>query len=191
MAKVKSVHPDSKLVAYYRILYWFFSYPTRDFTLNEICRGAGASKTSAHDIILALYKDEFLEKTELGNLWRLRANQRHPFFLTKKIPHNLDLIYNSEILDTIRQQHKNIRAVILFGSYRWGDDIETSDIDIAIEINGNEPVQTIELGTISQFDYRTNVKVNLYLFSRNNVDLNVFTNIANGIVLDGLLEVKP
>ena len=39
--------------------------------------------------------------------------------------------------------------------------------------------------------YRKNIKVNLHVFSRKHIDLNVFANIANGIVLNGFLEVRP
>jgi len=33
--------------------------------------------------------------------------------------------------------------------------------------------------------------VHLHIFSRNKVDLNLFANISNGIILDGFLEVHP
>ena len=44
---------------------------------------------------------------------------------------------------------------------------------------------------LEKLGFRKNVKVNIHIFSRNKIDLNLFTNIANGIVLDGLLEVHP
>ena len=66
-----------------------------------------------------------------------------------------------------------------------------SDIDIAVEVLDNKDMRIEELGTIGRLSFRKNVKVNLHIFSRNKVDLNLFTNIANGILLDGLLEVHP
>ena len=39
--------------------------------------------------------------------------------------------------------------------------------------------------------YRKNVPVNVHVFSRNKIDLNLFANIANGIILEGFLEVRP
>ncbi|MBI2137093.1 hypothetical protein HYU12_01090, partial [Candidatus Woesearchaeota archaeon] len=77
------------------------------------------------------------------------------------------------------------------GSYRKGDDTDKSDMDIAVEAIGNKEMEITELGIIKQFGYRKNVKVNMHIFSRSKADLNVFTNIANGIVLYGLLEAKP
>jgi hypothetical protein len=82
------------------------------------------------------------------------------------------------------------KAIILFGSYRKGDDTEQSDIDIAAEISGNELPKIIELGFLQNHGYRKDVRINLYIFSRNHVDINLFSNIANGIVLTGFLEVR-
>ena len=52
-------------------------------------------------------------------------------------------------------------------------------------------MQIIGLGVVEQLGYRKNVPINLYIFSRNKIDLNLFANIANGFVLDGFLEVRP
>ena len=82
-------------------------------------------------------------------------------------------------------------AVVLFGSYRKGDDVRESDLDLAVEVLGNEELQIIELGIITNLGYRENVKVNVHVFTRNKIDLNLFTNVANGILLQGLLEVRP
>ena len=93
-------------------------------------------------------------------------------------------------MDAIYKSIPSSRAIILFGSYRWGTDVEESDIDIAIEVVGNEHFRVTRLGIIEQLGYKKNVPVNVHLFSRNKVDLNLFANIANGIVLDGFLEVR-
>jgi predicted nucleotidyltransferase len=85
----------------------------------------------------------------------------------------------------------NSRAVVLFGSYRKGDDIETSDIDIAVEVIGDAEMKIMPLGAIPQLGYRKKVPVNIHIFSRNKIDINLFANIANGIVLEGFLEVRP
>ena len=79
----------------------------------------------------------------------------------------------------------------MFGSYRKGDDTDKSDIDLAIEIVGNEDIKIVQLGAIPQIGYRKNVPVNLHIFSRNKIDLNLFNNIVNGIVLEGFLEASP
>jgi predicted nucleotidyltransferase len=77
----------------------------------------------------------------------------------------------------------------LFGSYRKGEDISTSDIDIAIEDNDTKDHQTHPLRE-PDFEKLLGRNIQIHLFSRKNVDHNVFNNIANGIVLSGFLEVR-
>lgn len=72
-----------------------------------------------------------------------------------------------------------------------GTDNEKSDIDIAVEVLDNKSMKIEKLEVIAQLGFRKKVTVNCHIFTRNKIDLNLFTNIANGIVLDGLLEVHP
>jgi len=127
----------------------------------------------------------------LGRIWRISSNRDHIYNYSRKISYNLAMIRGSCIIDQIKNKYQNPNAIILFGSYRKGDDTYKSDIDIAVEILDQKELKIEELGIFPNFGYRDNVKVNLYIFSRNNIDLNLFSNIANGIVLEGFLEVRP
>ena len=84
----------------------------------------------------------------------------------------------------------NAQVIVLFGSYRKGDDTDKSDVDIAVEVASNKDLEIIQLGRIPKFGYRKDVPINLHVFSRNKIDINLFSNIANGIVLEGFLEVR-
>jgi len=174
-----------------RILNWFFAYPEDGFTLNDLCKVTNTAKKTANMVVEKLVQAGFLEKQVYGKLWRLSARKKHPFFVTRKIPTNLRMVYESGILDALLQMYPQARSIILFGSYRKGDDIPASDIDVAVELPGKISQKIVELGTIRHFGYRHDVKVNVYIFSRSSIDNNVFANIANGIVLWGFLEVKP
>jgi len=81
--------------------------------------------------------------------------------------------------------------IILFGSVARKEATEKSDIDLAVETLDNKGLRIQELGVLPRLGYRKGVKVILHIFSRNQVDLNLFSNIANGIVLEGFLEVRP
>lgn len=174
-----------------RVLYWFFDFPLKEVSLSDLSKNTGISKSTANKIVHRLVDIGFLKKEVLSRIWRIRCNLTHPYNLSIKMPYHLELIYQSGILEAIYKQIPNPRAIILFGSYRKGDDTEQSDIDIAIEVLGNERLKIIELGIIDKIGYRKNVKVNLHIFSRNKIDLNLFANIANGIVLAGFLEARP
>lgn len=176
--------------AYDKIHAWFFAFPQSEFSLNELSKALEISKATANLVVSQLVKDNFLNVTKLGKLWRIKANQRHKWFETRKIPFNLRIIYECGIIEWIEENIKNKKAVVLFGSYRNGDDIKESDLDIAVEVSGKQALE-IYPAAIQKFGYRDNVKMNLHLFSRSNIDLNLFANIANGIVLNGFLEVRP
>ena len=170
---------------------WFFAYPNEEVSLNELSKKVSMSKTSVRKIVLRLIKDGFLVNQELGGVWRLKVNKTHYYSKTLKISFNLENILMSNIVDEIKETYPGSRAIILFGSYRKGDDIEGSDVDIAVELLGKKEVEIKELKILPKLGYRDNVKVNLLIFSRKKIDINLFSNVANGIVLEGFLEVNP
>ncbi|MBU0980556.1 MAG: nucleotidyltransferase domain-containing protein [Nanoarchaeota archaeon] len=191
---IKKLNPHSLvegMEAYMKVMYWFFSFPNKGISLNDLSKAVSISKTTANRVVSQLAAEKFLLIEKIGKLWRITSNQDHSYCLTRKIPYNLGLIYESGILDDIPNHVENPRAIILFGSYRNGDDTEDSDIDIAVEVISNEDLRIVPMRKMKMFGYREDVQVNLHVFSRNHIDLNLFANIANGIVLDGFLEVRP
>lgn len=174
----------------FKIIEFFFAFPNKKISLNDLSKAVSLSKTSTHKAVNALIKEKFLEREIIGKMWNLSCNIKHKFNQTKKIPFNLERIYNSEIISLITNKFPNSKAIILFGSYRWGSDNEESDIDIAVELLGNEKLKIEKMAEIN-IGKRKNVKVNVHIFSRKNINMNLFANISNGIVLDGFLEVNP
>ena len=187
---LKNVNVDQLERTLDKCLVWFYAFPRTKIGLTDLAKYINASKTATKQIIEHLVKIQFLNRDIIGKAWLLSANQKHPYFITKKIPYNLSTIYESGILDAVRKAVPSPRAIILFGSHRWGADVEESDIDIAVEVIDNRDLQIVRLGIIEQLGYRKNVPVNLHIFSRNKIDLNLFANIANGILLEGFLEVR-
>ncbi|MBM3232430.1 hypothetical protein FJZ21_03600 [Candidatus Pacearchaeota archaeon] len=172
------------------IVYWFFGYPEVKTTLSELANELGISKKTASKVVTELANEKFLNVEQIGKAWRISCNIQHPYNKILKIGYNLSNVYNSGIIEEIYKIIGNPKAIILFGSYRKGDDIGSSDLDIAVEIVGNSELHIKNIGKINM-GYRKNVPVNLHVFTRNKIDLNLFANIANGIVLDGFLEVRP
>jgi len=176
---------------YQKTLNWFFSFPNIEMSLNDLSHELKISKTTAKNTVNQLINEKFLIKKILGKTWRISCDQNHGYNFSRKISYNLFMVYNLGLIEEIRKLIQNPLAIILFGSYRKGDDNEKSDIDIAVEVLDDKEIQIIELGVIPKFGYRNNVRVNIHKFSRNKIDLNLFANIANGIVLEGFLEVRP
>ncbi len=181
--------------SYNKVIQWFFSYPLSPISLSELSKNLSISKKTASQIVTQLIQEEFLIKEEIGKTWRITCNQKHIYNQTKKVSFNLalvyQLLYNKGLINKIYELVGNPKSIILFGSYRKGDDTNKSDLDIAVEVAGNEELKIIELEHIPQIGYRKKVLLNLHIFSRKKINLNLFSNIANGIVLEGFLEVSP
>ena len=188
---LKSINVSEFERALDKSLVWFYANPNSRIGLSELSKLINSSKTATKQAIEILIKKEFINREIAGRSWIISSNNRHPFIITKKMPYHLSKIYEIGIVEEIYKMVPQASAILLFGSYRWGTDIETSDIDIAIETLDNKELEIWELGTIGELGYRKNVKVNVHTFSRNKIDLNLFANIANGIILDGFLEVRP
>ncbi len=173
-----------------RILDILYTYPEKEFSLSDLAKNAGVAKPHAGRILINLQNIEFVEVIKLSKIWRIKANQQNKNFIKSKIIHNLNFIYNSGIIDVLNQEYKNPRSIILFGSFRSGEDLSNSDIDIAIETEDITEYQTVRQKSLIEFEKIIHKKIQLHLFNKKNVDINVFNNIANGVVLLGFLEVN-
>ncbi len=186
-----------KLLTFYietarqKVLGILFKYPEKEFSLSDIAKEAGVAKAHIGKILDEFYSLELITLEKLSKIWRIKANRQNPEYIKNKIVYNLGFIYHSGLVEFINEEFNNPKAIILFGSFRKGDDISTSDIDIAIESDGAKGYQIVMHKKLAEFENQIGRKIQIHSFSRKNVDLNVFNNIANGIVLSGFLEVKP
>ncbi len=173
-----------------RVLEVLFRYPEQEFSLTDIAKEAKVAKPHVGKILVQLEKLGFITIVKLTKIWRIKANQQSENFLKSKIVYNLNFIYQSGVVEFLIAHFGNPKTIVLFGSFRRGEDFSTSDIDIAIETDETEEYKTIGLRILSDFEKEINRKIQLHLFNRKNVDVHVFNNIANGIVLSGFLETK-
>lgn len=187
--ELEGIKGDEQERAYNKCLAWFFAFPTKKIGLTELSKLIKSSKTGTKQAVETLIKKEYVIREIIGKAWTLISNQNNSGLLRKRICYHLDKIYESGIVELVRKEVPQAKAIILFGSYRYGVDTEESDIDIAVEKLGKND-HSITIFDIEQLGYRRKIKVNLHKFSRK-IDLNLFSNIANGIILDGFLEVRP
>lgn len=171
-----------------RVLEVLFRFPDKEFSLSDLASEAKVAKANIGLILDNL--SNLVEITKLSSIWRIKANQQNWDFIRAKIVYNLNFVYQSGLVEFLNDYFKNPRAIILFGSFRKGEDISTSDIDIAIETDENKEHEAMGLRELNEFEKSIGRKIQIHLFNRNKIDTNVFNNIANGIVLLGFLEVK-
>ncbi len=187
-----------------KVLAVLFTYPEREFGLSELAQIAGVRKANIGKMLDHFQKRGLVDIEKLRKIWRIRANQKNPYFIREKIFFNLRIVYeafyDTYFVDFLNDYFRYPKAIVLFGSFRKGEDISTSDIDIAIEKDDVKSYKTAHLeemvgknlrNAALRFQKDIGKKIQIHLFNRKNIDLNLFNNIANGIVLSGFLEVNP
>ncbi len=174
-----------------KVLGVLFRFPEKEFSLSDLAKEAGVAKPHIGLILRELEQLGFITITKLTKIWRIKANQESWNFVKSKIIYNLNFIYQSGLVEFLTEHFGNPKAIILFGSFRKGEDFSTSDIDIALETEETEEYKTIGLRILTEFEREIGRKIQIHLFNRKKIDTHVFNNIANGVVLAGFLEVKP
>lgn len=188
-----------------KILDLLYKYPDKEFSLSDLADLGEVSKSNMGKILDGFLKEEIIQVEKLSKIWRIRANRKNQVFIRLKILYNLTMIYNTyfgekEFIDIIDENFGHPKAIILFGSFRKGEDDSGSDIDLAIEVEGAKSYRNVELKNVINNDFRNSIisleneigrKFQMHIFSRKHIDKGLFNNIANGIVLSGFLEVKP
>ncbi len=186
-----------------RILGVLCKWPEQEFSLSELAKKARVAKTHIGPLLKEFEAMGIIRITELSSIWRIRPEQQNESFIRSKILYNLSFIYHSGLVEILNKWYGNPKAIILFGSFRKGDDISTSDIDIAIESDNKEEEgiftakETTGFLSLELVKFKTEFEpiigsreIQIHVFNRKSVDINVFNNIANGIVLCGFLEVR-
>lgn len=174
-----------------RVIALFVHFPDKEFSLSEVAKLTKVKKSNIGKILDVLYREELIIIIKLKNIWRIKANRDNLKFTRIKIVYNLNFIYRSGLVEFLVNTYKNPRAVILFGSFRKGEDNSDSDIDIAILDSSVKEYQTFNIRELYEFEKEINRKIQIHLFNERLVDINVFNSIANGMVLWGFLEVRP
>ena len=173
-----------------RVLEVLFKYPEKEFSLSDLASEANAAKANIGTMLEEFLDMEIISIEKLSKIWRIKANQTNWFYIRSKIVYNLNFIYQSGIVEFLIDHFKNPKAIVLFGSFRKGEDLSNSDLDIAIESDEVNEYRTTGLRELIEFEKIIGRKIQIHLFNRENTDINVFNNIANGILLWGFLEVK-
>lgn len=167
-----------------------FTHPYQQFTLSELAKIGKVAKSTASRIVARLQKGGLVKLADLGIVWRIQADYENFNFIKEKILYNLGVIYRSGIVEYLTQNW-HPKAVLLFGSFRKGEDAPGSDVDIALEMSEDADLKVMRIDDFKELESQLDRKINVYFFNRNKIDINLFNNIANGILLSGFLEVRP
>ena len=163
----------------------FFHEPTKDHYLMEIARKAGIAHTSVKRFLAEFKKmgiiDRFGEKKGKRFFPAFRARINSIEYRRVKRIYNLFVLEKSGLIDLLQDRFMP-KAVVLFGSFAWGEDIEDSDIDLFVA-SKERPID------LARFKIALHRKIQLH-FKQSVKDYppELRNNIINGIVLRGYME---
>lgn len=167
-----------------RKLVQFFCFnPTGSYTIRELARQTKISPTWVSKIVKELEKEQTVETKEDANSLKVKSKREVPFARLKKI-RNLDNLYSSGFVDKLIETYHKPEAIILFGSYSRGEDIENSDIDIAVLTDRKQIDESY-----AKYEKELKRKINLKVLNPKNITKEFAVSLANGIVLYGYLDI--
>ncbi len=164
---------------------FLFLHPTASFRGRVLAR---ALKKSASGVIKSMRN---LEKRGLINLKEdftlsIGLNRDNKLIFTLKRIANIKSLYESGLVSYLSDKFPG-SAIIVFGSYSYGEDAESSDIDIAIM---GYPEKHRASNDFMKWEKRLHRKIQLHFFENTkSIHKNLKDNIVNGIVLEGAIKL--
>jgi len=160
-----------------KVLEVFFREPTAIHFIREISKQINLAPTSVKNHINELLQHELVIPKSSKPFNGFIANRDNEKFLYYKKTYNILTLYNlkQRIIESV---HPN--AIVLFGSYLLGEDIETSDIDILII---SKTKKQYSLASLEE-----QLKRNINLLTINNMNKlgdRIQKKIRNGLTLHG------
>ena len=165
-----------------KVMELFFKFPYTSFHIREIARLTGLSSTGVIKIIKKLKKEKLLLSKKANNMEEIKPDFNGRFLIIKRL-YNIYSIYDSGLIDYIKSYYEMPQSIILFGSYSNGTDTEKSDIDIGV-VSAKK-----EIPDFKKFETRLSRKINLHLIEIKNTPKEFINSLANGIVLEGFVEM--
>jgi uncharacterized protein len=170
-----------------QILNIIFRQPNKSFYIRNLARLSKLSTTAVIDTTKLLQSLNIIkiEKTEITT--NIKANLESETFSTYKRIFNLYSIEENNLTQLLNKE-LTPTAIVLFGSYSKGEDIEESDIDILV-ISNKKTTKTIEK-SLEKIEKELKRNINLQILPSLEKSSEEFKNaVSNGIVLQGYAKV--
>ncbi|HLC65266.1 MAG TPA: nucleotidyltransferase domain-containing protein [Candidatus Nanoarchaeia archaeon] len=161
----------------------FYLYPTAKLRVRQIEKELKLPLPSVIRYVKELTDEGFLKKSRIGNVVFYSADRTAKAFLLEKRLFNIKSLHNSGLVDFLVEELSN-PAVVLFGSYSKGEDIESSDIDLYVETPSKKEVNLEEFEKV----LKRKIEVLVYKSIDEIKNKDLTNNIINGIMVNGFVE---
>lgn len=172
----------------FKVAELIFNYPNKTFHIRMLEKETGFSTTAVIDSINELKKYDIAKVEETTLTTNVKANLESEAYRFYKIVFNIYRLKRYGFVDNLINIFNNPEAIVLFGSFAKGEDIEESDIDILV-ISSQKNNENLE-DFVNLFKKELNREINIHILPSLAKSSNEFKNaVANGIVLHGYLKI--
>jgi len=165
-----------------KVMEVFFKNPSRSFHIRELSRLIGLSSTGIIKIVKRLKDENLLVSKKEKVTENISPSFNDRFYLMKRL-YNIYSLYDTGLIKYLKDFYEEPEAIILFGSYSRGIDTEKSDVDLCIITNKKD------LPDLISFEKKLNRRINILNLNLNNVKETFKNSLANGITLEGHIEL--
>lgn len=148
---------------------------------NQLARILSVSPTAIAKSLPLLEQENIikLHKSRTMNLTQIELNREQHRTIQLKRTENLRQLYQSGIIEHLTEKYPGC-TIVLFGSFSKGEDVNRSDIDIAV-IGTNKKSKIMK-------KLEKELRISTYPDFRS-INKELKENICNGIVLAGGIEL--
>ena len=163
---------------------YFFLNTTKRLRVRQIERELKLPLRSVIRYTKELEQEKIIKSEIISNINLYSADRSSKFFLLEKKLYNIKLLYHLGLIDKLIEEYNN-PVIILFGSFSKGEDIESSDIDLYIELSRKEKID------LKQIEKKLNKNIKLFIYKniKEVENKELANNIINGITLNNFIEV--
>jgi len=165
-----------------KLLGVFFDDPTGKFHVRELARVTKLNPNTILNLVGTFIKEGILKREKKKHIVEISVDYGEKFKRLKKLD-NLRRLCDSGIIDELRNKF-DPEVIVVFGSYSFGEDISGSDIDLAVISNKEKEID------LKKYERNLNRGIHLLVVHYNKISNEFYTNLINGIVLDGALRKK-
>lgn len=164
-----------------------FTNPSEAFHLRKLCRMANLSTTAVTRAVGFLRQVKIITTTKTELTTNIKAALDSDAYRFYKQVFNLYRLQGCCLMDTLKASFQP-EAIVLFGSYAKGEDVEESDIDLLIITSHKS--QDFSQNDFAAYEKELHRHIHLQVLpTLKNTDSSFKNAIANGIVLYGRVKV--
>jgi len=158
------------------LIEFFYINPLGKFTVRELAKKTGLSRSTVQYQLKQLKKENIISK---NNQW---IDDWHNRF--QKTNYYIKKMANSGLIDYLEKELA-ASAIILFGSFRKGESVLESDIDLFVECAREKRLD------LTRFERLLDHKIQIFTRPKiTKLPPHLLNNVINGIKLKGYFTIK-